>query len=265
MNPTNYQTILSGLINPLWVTYCQRVPQALKIYHLLEEHNKRVVHDHISFRTVNLPWTSGSVLTEKLGQFGYCLRDRASRPEQNLELYWLHHPAPEVPAILITELDVHCLSQPFQSLLKEITGENDTPPLWSLNHIPPKKPTLQQFETLQSDNEMAAWFSLFGTSAHYFSVSVNHLDRQNDMLKLVKLLMEEGFALDNRSGLIRESAHQMIEQVVSLPDQIEISFSPEEKARVSSGCYHFTLRFKSPSGKLYKKFFSDTFSRTKAD
>ncbi|UYM17000.1 DUF1338 domain-containing protein [Endozoicomonas euniceicola] len=258
MSPTIYQTILSDLITPLWVTYCQRVPQALKIYHLLEGHNKRVIHDHISLRTVNLPWTSSSVLTEQLEQFGYCIRDRASCPKDHLELYWLHHPALEVPAILITELDVHCLSQPSQSIMTQITSESSNPAHWSLDQTPPHKPTLQQFETLQSDNEIAAWFSLFGTSAHYFSVSVNHLGRQNDMLKLVKLLMEEGFALDNRSGLIRESAHQMIEQVISLPDQMEVNFGSQEKARVSTGCYHFTLRFKNPSGKLYKKFFSCT-------
>ena len=261
-----YQTIQSDLISPLWESYCQRVPQALRIHQLLEGHNKRVVHDHISLRTINLPWLSGSALGEKLGQYGYCIRDRAHSPEQHLELFWFHHPAPDVPAIMIAELDIYCLSQSSQSVLRDVTGAASNPALWNLNHTPLTKPTLEQLEALLTESEIAAWFSLFGTSAHYFSVSINHLERQSDMPKLIKLLIEEGFPLDSRYGLIGEPAQPMIEQAVTLPDQIDVDFGNQGHARVITGCYHFTLRSKSPSGKLYKKFFSNiAFSSTKAD
>ncbi|WP_160174083.1 DUF1338 domain-containing protein [Endozoicomonas montiporae] len=266
MSQTIYQTILADLISPLWTAYCQRVPQALRIHQLLEGHNKRVVHDHIGLRTLNFPWSSSSALGEKLGQYGYCIRDRASDPEQHLEYFWFHHPAPEVPAILITELDIEALTKSSQMILRELASTTCHSTLWSLNQTPACKPALQPFEALLSESEIAAWFSLFGTSAHYFSVSVNQLDRQNDMSKLIKLLLEEGFTLDSQDRLIRKSDQTLLAQAITLPDQLEVNLGDQEKVRVSTGCYHFTLRSKSPSGKLYKKFFSSTaFSGTQCD
>lgn len=254
MSQTNYQAILSNLIEPMWKSYCFRVPQALKIFRLLEEHNKRIAFDHISFRTINIPSVSGAALTGQFGQYGYCIHEQATCHEQHLERFWLRHPTPEVPAILISELDYHSLSPKARSILENIT--NKTTPPWQPNNPPVAQPTLEQFEQLQKESEIAAWFSLYGTCCHYFSLSVNQLERQCDMPKLIKLLMEEGFPLDSRFGLIRGSAEQGLEQVMTLSDQQESSFPDNKKARVSTGCLHFSLRFKNPSGKLYKAFFS---------
>ena len=169
--------------------------------------------------------------------------------QQSLTLTSFRHPNQDYPAILVSELDVDSLDKQSQALLQGLIKPIETQSL--LGTRPWSSLCSSDYHQLENTSPFAAWFSLFGLTASFWSVDINQLDRQSDMPKLIKLLIEEGYPLSNNNGLISGSPEALMEQVATLPDQIEFSFADGLRKKVPSGCYCFSLRYKTPAGKLY--------------
>ena len=226
---------------------------ALKIYHLLQKHNKRVRHDHLAFRTINLDTCNTQQLSEELMALGFCPTKSDYCEVQNLTLNSFRHPGQDYPGVLISEFDIKDLNEQEQAMLQELVESAGTSP--QLGTRPWVPPTRSDYHRLAETSPFAAWFSLFGFTTSYWSVDVNQLDRQNDMQKLIKLLTEEGFPLNNQHGLITGSPENLMEQIATLPDQIEYNFGNGHNEKVVSAHYRFSLRYKNPAGKPFKELY----------
>lgn len=223
---------------------------ALKLFQLLEKHNKRVFHDHLAFRTVSYERCNTLYLSRELEALGFYPAESYQCSPRHLTLTSFHHPGHDYPGILISELDLQGLNEQTQNMIMDLIYKSDQQSI--LGTRPWPLPSIASYQHFMKENPFLAWFSLFGLASSYWSVDINQLDRQNDMSKLIKLIVEEGYPLDNNDGLVKGSPERLMEQIITLQDQVEFTFADGQQLKTASGNYRFSLRYKTPAGKLYK-------------
>ncbi len=246
------------LFQHLWQQYIDINPQAQKIQTLLEKRGETVINDHIALRTFN---------TEKLGLIhiadtfisnGYKVIQEYDFAKKRLNAIHLEHSEnANHPKVFISELRTEEFSDEFQEIIvgidEQIEKINVMQDLfvasgrtWNL--------TFEQYIKLLRESEYAAWTAAFGYRANHFTVSLNHLTTFFNLKDLNDFLLENGFTLNQYSGLIKGTPEQFLEQSSTMAASVNLEF--DHSTHAIPGCfYEFAKRFPmTKSGKLYQGF-----------
>jgi hypothetical protein len=241
----------------LWDLYVSITPQALKIHQLLEAYGERVVNDHIAFRTFDQSTMDLSAFTRALGTMGYEEFGRYQFPDKHLDALAFKTKHPEDPKVFVSEIRRSALSPTSQSILSKLIEQCSITQL-HLRHLLEPCPwpliSYEDYLTLASESEYAAWLSVMGLRANHFTVSVNQLNHLTDLSSLNRYLQANGFPLNDVGGIIKGQPTVYLEQSSTLADQFEFTFSCGKVAEVPSCFYEFARRYPLADGSIFQGF-----------
>jgi hypothetical protein len=244
------------LLDVLWRGYAASAPQVVRIHELLTQRGELLAHDHVALRTFGAPGIGIDALArpfEALGwrpREGYGFRDKHLRAR-----YWQHDDA-ALPKLFISELVPGELSPDAQAVIARLVDQlpagfaarGDVP--WAGR---PWRVAYAEYLALGTESEFAAWVAAFGFRVHHFTVDVDSLSTFPDLEALDAFLIEHGFLLDDRGGMIKGSRADRIEQSSTRTDTAVVAFA-DGPVRIPSFRYHFARRYPLPSGELFHGF-----------
>lgn len=247
---------IQSLLDFMWKDYIQFNPESKRVYDLIKEHEqKELVNDHIALRTFRHPLLGLERLARIFTQMGYV--EKGDYHFKEKKLYAKHYEHPEKhPKIFISEL----LTEEFSPFLQQETDK-------LARAIPPNQMMDPRFaasgihwpihwsvyEKLSEESQYAAWVYAFGFRPNHFTVSVNALEKLNNLSTLNAFLLQNHFKLNSSGGLIKGSPQELLEQSSTLAGTSPVRFSEGEK--IIPACYYeFALRYSMPNGQLYQGF-----------
>lgn len=242
----------------LWEDYVTITPSAYKIHELLadSENGSDIVNDHVAFRTFNLPKTSLDKLAAHFIAMGYTEQGSYDFEAKKLDARHFEHPDETKPKVFISELRVEQMSQPVQQIIHKLVDQMASNAvqkddfLYSGQHWTLTK---ADYETLLEESEYAAWLAAWGFRANHFTVSVNFLNKTNELSDVNQMLKDAGFTLNTAGGEIKGSPEVYLAQSSTMADHAYVKFETESKL-IPSCFYEFAQRYKMPDGKYYQGF-----------
>ena len=247
---------LDELFARLWADYAAITPQAERIQMLLADRGESVRDDHVALRTLGVPGLGISVLARPFEALGYIARERYRFDDKKLVARYWQHPDPLRPKLFASELCVAELSPSGQQLVDRLLaqlprGFADRDDLaWAGR---PWQVRLAEYDTLLAESEYAAWVAAFGFRVNHFTIDVNALTTFPDLEALSAFLVEHGFELNQRGGIIKGSPAACLEQISTVADEIEVEFADGKRA-VPSCYYEMARRYLLPTGELFHGF-----------
>jgi hypothetical protein len=250
---------LNDIFERLWSDYTSQNPSAVKIYNLLVSEGEEIVNDHIAFRTIDLPEINIDVVATSFINNGYVPAGEYIFPDKHL--FARHYELPgdkNAPRIFLSQLILNDCSEFVRDTFKFAFFEADKEKLKPEQLIFAGQifdPLLYDtYENLRKESEYAAWFYVFGFRANHFTVSVNSLNKYNDIYRLNNFLKENGFILNTAGGEVKGSPEELLQQSSTMADLLAVSFI-EGDYKIPSCYYEFAQRFPDPNtGKLYSGF-----------
>ncbi|QPG05438.1 DUF1338 domain-containing protein [Salinimonas marina] len=246
------------LFENLWENYVDITPSAYKIHELLadSENDSHIVNDHVAFRTFNLPKTSLDKLAAHFLALGYEEKGDYDFAAKKLDAKHFEHPDETKPKVFISELRVQEMSEPVQKIIHKLVDQMDGAAVekedflysgahWSL--------TKDEYETLLEESEYAAWLAAWGFRANHFTVSVNFLNKTQELADVNTMLKDAGFTLNTSGGEIKGGEEVFLAQSATMADHGYVQFESESKL-IPSCFYEFAQRYKMPDGKYYQGF-----------
>ena len=242
----------------LWQDYVAIAPQAQRIHDLFTGRGERVVNDHVAFRTYAHPGMDIEALEPALLALGYRRLDPYVFEAKRLRAWSYLHPEPEQPKIFFSELAVDALSPAAQDIIAALTRGIELPggpgPHSFRAGRPWSPPRWEDYQALRAESEYAAWVAALGLRTNHFTVSVNHLRRDNDMQSVVRLLEGHGFSLNQEGGVVKGSPAQGLEQAATVADRMPVRFAGGDTHPIATCYYEFARRYPLPGGELYQGF-----------
>jgi hypothetical protein len=172
-----------------------------------------------------------------------------------------------VPKLFISELVVDELSPDAQAVIRGLV-EQLPPGFAARGDLPwagrPWRVGHAEYIALAAESEFAAWVAAFGFRVHHFTVDVDSLSTFPDLVALGAFLIEHGFTLDDRGGVIKGSRADRIEQTATRADTAMVELA-DRIVRLPSCRYHFARRYRLPSGELFHGFVAVREQRALAD
>ncbi|RJG42337.1 DUF1338 domain-containing protein [Motilimonas pumila] len=250
------------ILAALWQQYIEVTPSAAKIHQLLAPYQP-IINDHIALRGFAFPGLDITSLSQSFLQCGYQWQQDYVFPKKHLRAKHFSHPSGKLPHIFISELLWQNLSVSVQQILRPIMEaacnalsaqvlEPNVGRVWPLRY--------QQYLTLAQASEYAAWLAAWGFRANHFTVAVHRLTGIQDLAQLNRLLLENGFALNQGGGEIKGSASDGLVQSATLADQAEVQFS-DRVCTIPSCFYEFAYRYPLSSGALFQGFVPESADR----
>ncbi|HET7499421.1 MAG TPA: DUF1338 domain-containing protein [Kofleriaceae bacterium] len=244
------------LVDVSWRDYVGLAPHAARIHELLTQRGEILFHDHLALRTFGVPGIGIDALARPFEALGWRPREHYGFRDKHLRArYWQHDEA-HLPKLFVSELVLEELSPEAQALIGGLVGQlpagfgarrdlafADRP--WSLAY--------SEYVALGAESEYAAWVAAFGFRVHHFTVDVDSLSTFPDLEALDAFLIEHGFPLDDRGGLIRGSRSDRIEQSWTRAHLVDVAFA-DQVARIPSCRYGFARRYRLPSGERFQGF-----------
>jgi hypothetical protein len=243
----------------LWSDYIKITPQAEAIRKLFLENGETVINDHVAFRTFSDCAISLEPLKAVIESLGYKAVATYRFEEKKLNAVSFEHSTQkDAPKIFLSELQTHELSQDAQSIIKGMTDQIPTAldldpsifwrgRLWTI-------PTKQAHQTLVGESEYAAWLSTIGLRVNHFTVSINKLNRFEQIEQVNQLLKESGFAMNTVGGEVKGSPELLLEQSSTMADKITLTFQDGEVSSIPSCFYEFAKRYPDASGDVFEGF-----------
>ncbi|MEG3767196.1 DUF1338 domain-containing protein [Alteromonas sp. 14N.309.X.WAT.G.H12] len=246
------------LFSCLWEKYVSITPSAHKIHALLagEESSDQIVNDHVAFRTFNLEKTALDKLAAHFLALGYQAKGHYNFEAKKLTAQHFEHPDETKPKVFISELRVAELSDTAQGIILDLVAQMDANVvinddfLYSDRHWRLSK---DDYETLLSESEYAAWLAAWGFQANHFTVSVNYLEQVQSLEAVNALLKKAGFVLNTSGGEIKGGKEVFLAQSSTMADKAEVTMD-DEKLVIPSCFYEFAQRYAMPDGRLYQGF-----------
>ena len=246
---------VTQLFANIWQQYIAVTPSANKVHHLLGAGDD-LINDHVAYRTVNIEKVNLDKLAKHLIDLGYQECGAYKFEEKKLNAKHFEHPDATLPKVFISELLVEEFSEELQTIIKRIVAEIDTNAVnnnnllysgthWDLSY--------DEYKTLLSESEYAAWFAAWGYRANHFTVSINHLNDFECIDTVNTAIKEGGFKLNNSGGEVKGNVDVFLEQSSTLADSIKVKFSDAE-VEIPSCFYEFAKRHPMPCGNLYTGF-----------
>ncbi|OMH33286.1 DUF1338 domain-containing protein [Motiliproteus sp. MSK22-1] len=256
---------ITQFYSSLWKNYVEITPQAGKIHEIFSTRGETVINDHVAFRTFSDSPISLDNLEPALRELGYSAFDSYIFKSKNLIAKSYNHSDKDAPKIFLSELQRHHLSDSSQKILSRLVS--DIPAnclngcsiffddlLWSPISI-------EDYDTLLSESEYAAWTATMGLRANHFTVSVNHLKQFNEVSDINQLLKDCGFAINTSGGEVKGTPEIYLEQSSTLADKITVEFADGTERVIPSCFYEFAKRYPMSDGELFQGFVADNADR----
>lgn len=241
----------------LWSQYIQVTPQAHSIQALFNARGEHVINDHVAFRTFDIDGFDLDRATELLDAIGYEVFDNYTFPDKHLRANAYRVPDDSnAPKIFFSELIRSELAGEAQAIICEVTrgleGELTLSDL--TGRYPFHKPTFDQYQALANVSEYAGWLSTMGFQANHFTVNVNALQTLGSVEKVIELLLEHQYQLNEVGGRIKGTPTDLLVQASTIADQIAFKFSDGIASVIPSCFYEFAYRLADSNGKLFQGF-----------
>ncbi|SON50915.1 DUF1338 domain-containing protein [Vibrio tapetis] len=245
-----------ALFQSLWQDYIQRLcPSAETIHQLLTE-EQALINDHIALRTFAIDPIRIDTLAKPFLDLGY---EQAGEYEfVSKKLYARHyeHPDPLQPKVFISELKVNECSEQLQAIVKSLVDQLDVNHFassdflysgtsWSLSH--------DDYLLLAKESEYAGWLAAHGFGANHFTVSVNQLNRFEEVSDVNTHLRDAGFTINESGGEVKGSPEVLLEQSSTMADKVSVEFINGSET-IPGGFYEFAKRYPMADGDLYQGF-----------
>ena len=261
MNTSNHKLqtldiVLSGLMD----RYKSRVPDVQKILNAMiaegvVAHTNEIENDHIAFRTMGVPQL-GVKSFEKIFLYKeYKKRDHYYFKEKKLDAWWYSPPRNTDPRIFVSELKVDTLSQNAQDIIHSYTDEVTHDPVDDLDldnghevdaflHRPLwRLPALQDYKSLLTESEYAAWVIYNRYYLNHFTISVHSLPKgYNTVSHFNTFLKANGIQLNTAGGEIKVSPDGNLLQSATVAQLFDADFTQGEKFNISGSYVEFAER-----------------------
>jgi hypothetical protein len=228
----------------------------VRIQELLTQRGEILAHDHVALRTFGAPGIGIDALARPFEALGWRPREGYGFRDKHLRARYWQHDDGAVPKLFISELVIDELSPDAQAVIGRLIGQlpagfgarGDLP--WAGR---PWRVTYAEYLALGTESEFAAWVAAFGFRVHHFTVDLDSLSTFPDLEALDAFLIEHGFLVDDRGGMIKGSRADRIEQSSTCADTAVVAFA-ERAVRIPSCRYHLARRYPLPSGELFHGF-----------
>ncbi len=249
---------LTDIFKRLWDQYSRLNPSADGIHRLFHLKGEEVINDHIAFRTFDDSRVNIDVLSRIFTENGYVESGEYEFPVKNLYAKHFELPGePKAPKVFISQLKTDRFSPFLRETVKTILDIAD-PQIFNSRELIFSGnvfgvPSFKTYTSLREDSEYAAWLYVFGFCANHFTVSVNYLQKYNNLEKVNQLLKDTGYSLNTSGGEIKGTQKQLLRQSSTLADIVEIEFE-EGKHQIPACYYEFAERYKNEKGELFTGF-----------
>ena len=253
-------TIMTQILDALFKVYESRVPDVRKITQAMTDKGMvksqmDIVNDHIAFRTMGVD-NLGIASFEKIFlAHGYKRMDYYHFESKKLDAYWYSPPTDDLPRVFISELKVELLTESTQKIISKYTNTVDTDPvdrldlndveavatffqtpLWAL-------PTKEDYESLLSESEYAAWVIYNRYYLNHYTISVHDLPQPYNRLESFNTFLKSiGIELNDSGGEIKTSKDGLLRQSSSVANQVEARFSDGEIKAIAGSYVEFAER-----------------------
>lgn len=246
---------VSTMFEKMWKDYTDLNPSVLNVHKVFTDRGETVVNDHVAFRTFNDP----SIGLQQYAQFflknGYSKKGEYHFKVKKLYAEHFEHSNHLMPKIFISELLTEQLSETAQTIIRKLIAQMDFSKAKADDFCisgRPWKVSYQDYQTLLSESEYAAWMSAFGFRVNHFTVLVNELKTFNNLLDVNTTLKTAGFPLNTSGGEIKGSEAIGLAQSSTLASPVSVEFN--EGTYKIPGCYYeFAHRF-PVNGVMYTGF-----------
>ncbi|WP_440876316.1 DUF1338 domain-containing protein [Thalassotalea sp. PLHSN55] len=248
-------TEVTSLFDHIWQDYIALTPSAEKIHQLLG-HGDKIINDHVAYRTFNLAKVNKDKLAQHLLALGYKECGQYQFEQKKLVASHYEHSDDTLPKVFISELLVEAFSAQAQAIIKRIVDSIDSDAIDHNNFLFSGRSwpiSSQEYKTLLSESEYAAWLAVWGYRANHFTVSINHLAQFDNIVAVNDKLKQAGYKLNATGGEVKGDASVKLEQSSTMADRIEVKFSDTTLA-IPSCFYEFALRYPNSDGSLYTGF-----------
>lgn len=255
---TETATAIVRLFDALWQDYVTIAPQAARVHALLGARGETIVNDHIALRTFAVPDVGMDVLARPFERAGYQVRGAYDFPTKKLSAR--HWELPGHPRVFISELRVAECSPALQRTVAALIASMPPGTTTAPDFVASGRPWPLAYATYQEllqESEYAAWVAAFGFRANHFTVDVGALKTFAGLAELDAFLIEHGFALNDKGGLVKGSPEQFLEQSSTRADEVDVAFSDRTLA-VPSCYYEFARRYPMPDGNLFSAFIAES-------
>ena len=244
------------LFKSLWDDYIHRLcPSAEKVHHLLKE-DEALINDHIALRTFNVAPLGIETLARPFLELGYKACGDYLFESKKLVAKHYEHPDPKQPKVFISELKVEECSSELQQIVAKLVEQVDTSKLegheflfggrlWDLSFA--------DFQLLVTESEYASWLAAHGYGANHFTVSVNQLNKFDEVQAVNDYLSDAGFTINASGGEVKGSPEVLLEQSSTMADKVPVAFV-EGNEMIPGGFYEFAKRYAMANGELYTGF-----------
>ncbi|WP_456296574.1 DUF1338 domain-containing protein [Vibrio sp. AK197] len=245
-----------ALFDCLWQDYIKRLcPSAQRVHQLLEE-DQALINDHIALRTFNLASLGLATLAKPFLELGY--REGGDYVFESKKLVAKHfeHDDPSLPKVFISELKVEECSSELQEIVTRLVAQVDSAYFAGNQFLYQGRPwslSFAEYQTLALESEYAAWLAAHGYGANHFTVSVNQLNRFEQVKQVNDYLRESGFTINTSGGEVKGTPDVLLEQSSTMADKVMVSFA-DESQEIPGGFYEFAKRYPQADGKLYSGF-----------
>jgi hypothetical protein len=251
----------TSFFDRLWSDYIAQNPHAKRVYDLLINEGETILNDHIAFRTFDHPSINIDVMAKPLLAMGYVEGQEYIFEEKKLFAKHYHHPSGNLPRVFISQLETRFFSPFLQNLVKELAAQfpksivGSEAMLFAGNQW--GKPSFATYEQLKSESDYAAWLYVNGFRANHFTVSVNALEKYNDILTLNAFIKANGFEMNSANGEVKGSPAELLEQSSTMAGKEVVKFAEGEYA-IPSCYYEFAKRYPDAKGQLYDGFIAQS-------
>lgn len=246
------------IFEKLWKQYTAENPGAGEIHQLFTDAGERVVNDHVAFRTFDDPRVNIDVIARPFIEAGYVPAGEYHFEAKKLRARHYELPGdPESPRVFISELMLDEFSEELQSTIRKELDQAGQELLSSPDLIFKGSIftdiTYTVYQGLRDESEYAAWLYAFGYRANHFTVSINYLEKFEDITEVNSFIKSNGYQLNSSGGEVKGTAEQLLEQSSTLADRVELDF-PEGKRSIPACYYEFAKRYTDSKGKLFSAF-----------
>lgn len=243
----------------LWNDYTAIAPGVREIHDAVKAREKRVVNDHVAFRTFDNSPIRLDAIEPHILSLGYRRFAPYDFSSKKLRAYGYVHDREDAPRVFLSELETAKLSPFAQETIRGLVAQIDPARaarpdvLWSGRLWKPI--SLETYEKLYAESEYAAWLAVWGLHANHFTISVNHLESFKSLEELLDFVEKLGHPLNTSGGRVKGTPEVLLEQGSTNAADVEVEMAGGKKARIPSCYYEFARRYVDPrTGKIYDGF-----------
>ncbi|NQY11483.1 MAG: DUF1338 domain-containing protein [Flavobacteriales bacterium] len=253
-------SVLDNVLKGLMRRYQERVldvsvvTKALIKNEIVSDINE-ISNDHIAFRTMGVPQLGIASFEKIFKHYGYERRDNYYFEQKKVNAKWYAPPESHLPRIFISELDVSAFSDEIQTVITSYTDQITADPVDKIDldnadevdaflHAPLwETPSWEDYKTLQSASEYAAWVIYNRYYLNHYTISVHELQAgYNSIEEFNKFVKAEGVKLNNAGGEIKISEDGLLLQSSTVSQLCEATFLDGDKHMISGSYVEFAER-----------------------